>query len=146
MTPYQNRDQLLWGMGFGDYREYLQSELWSRIRGRAFKEHGSRCLLCGKRAALMHHRDYEYSTLVGDDLSSLVPLCNLCHQDVEFTKAGRKRSFKQVDSRLLSLFFRRSRSCSATSSKRLSVKSGSRKKRSRRGSGRRADAKRGSRS
>lgn len=100
MKEYAERDFVLYRLGFHDYREYLNSELWAEIRGRAFRQNGNRCLVCGRRAHLMHHRHYRIEVLLGYDLTALVPLCGDHHEAIEFTLNGRKRTLNQTDAAL----------------------------------------------
>lgn len=100
MKEYAERDFVLYRLGFHDYHEYLQSDLWAGIRGRAFRQNGNRCLVCDRRAHLMHHRHYRIEVLLGYDLTALVPLCDGHHESIEFTLNGRKRTLNQTDAAL----------------------------------------------
>lgn len=93
---YRERQEVLESMGFRSYAEYLLSDLWRQIRDRAFSAHGDTCVLCGKRAHVLHHLSYSLETLTGGDLSGLVPLCNRCHEEVEVDGGGAKRSFRDA--------------------------------------------------
>lgn len=52
---YAERDAVLVGMGFACYREYLESDLWVKIRGRVLKDRNT-CKVCRRPAKVVHHR------------------------------------------------------------------------------------------
>lgn len=93
---YADRNFELRAMGFPTYKDYLASELWSSIQGRAWLELGDRCLICSQAAQHLHHVNYDRETLEGVTLSGLAPLCGGCHLKVEFTKRGQKRKLHQA--------------------------------------------------
>jgi 5-methylcytosine-specific restriction endonuclease McrA len=60
------------------YAEYLQSDLWARVRTAALRRAGYRCSACGASRNLeVHHRTYE--RLGGEAWADLVVLCHGCH-------------------------------------------------------------------
>lgn len=66
----------------GDYKAYLQSDEWKRIREQALKRDGYTCRMCGTAINLrVHHVNYEY---VGTEheLDDVVTLCEECHSKV----------------------------------------------------------------
>jgi len=91
------RARTLYCLGFSSYREYLRSKLWRGIRQRVFAAKGRICVLCGCKAAQIHHRSYDRATLMGLLLTFLEPVCVKCHEEIEFTKTGRKRSRRAVE-------------------------------------------------
>jgi len=87
---YQRRDAALQEIGFASYREYLDSELWAKIRRMAFAKWGHICNKCRDKAELIHHANYSVDTLLGRDLSGLVPVCHACHTVAELDRFGNK--------------------------------------------------------
>lgn len=65
-----------------DYKSYLRSSKWRRIKLEVFKAADHRCAGCSEKANQVHHRDYRPRVLRGDDLSPLVALCKTCHDRV----------------------------------------------------------------
>lgn len=97
MKPsYTQRNALLPQLGFPTYADYLNSELWAEIRDAILDRDKRYCKMCGRRAFVVHHIDYAETMLLGESLDSLVSLCHSCHQDIEFTKEGRKRTLLQA--------------------------------------------------
>lgn len=88
---------VLRGMGYESYAAYLLSPLWQTIRRGAFALYGSQCVACQKKATQIHHRDYSPETLKGESLKSLCPICRGCHDKIEFTEDGRKRSLSSAN-------------------------------------------------
>jgi hypothetical protein len=69
-------------IGFDSYAEYLKSPLWASIRSRVYASKGRMCLDCKtRRATQIHHRQYDLTTLKGDTLNYLVPVCRQCHRE-----------------------------------------------------------------
>lgn len=89
-AEYGARNKNLRAMGFENYREYLKSEIWQRIRRLILRE-GVECVGgCGRAATQVHHGRYSRDVLEGRDLRHLYPICGGCHFRSEFTKAGEK--------------------------------------------------------
>lgn len=85
-----------------DYNAYLRSPVWRAIRQRKLETADYKCECgCGRRATLVHHRDYRPRVLAGEDLSPLVALCWQCHHVVEFDNRRRKRDVWQDKERVL---------------------------------------------
>ena len=97
---YEERDRVLFCLGFKSYPEYLKSDLWERVKNLAFAEHGKDCFVCGRRATVLHHVSYSASVLVGEDLSKIIPLCHKCHGFIEVDKDGHKRSLEGANALL----------------------------------------------
>lgn len=89
---YEQRNILLRELGFRTYSVYLNSRIWYAIRNSAYRIHGRTCRLCPRRAITIHHLSYTRAVLLGQDLSLLAPLCRYCHDQVEFSTDGRKRT------------------------------------------------------
>ncbi len=92
---YGSRIKVLMLLGFESYADYLESDLWKRVRTSAFALHGSFCELCHRRADLIHHLDYSHETLAGLNMDSLTPLCKPCHEAIEFQEDGSKRNLSE---------------------------------------------------
>ena len=87
---YAGRNYNLRQMGYSDYKEYLSSALWSRIRSLVL--FGSpECVACSRPADQVHHTAYDRNTLEGRTLECLVPVCQACHHSAEFYSSGEKR-------------------------------------------------------
>lgn len=93
---YQARNILLREMGYSNYAEYLESDLWAGIKRRAFEELGRLCLICNGGAEVLHHISYGKEVMQGKTLAPLAPLCHGCHHEVEFDAAGKKRTLAQA--------------------------------------------------
>lgn len=91
------RARTLFYLGFSSYKAYLKSKLWREIRKRVFAAKGRRCVLCGCKATQIHHRSYDRATLLGLILTFLEPVCKRCHEGIEFTESGRKRTRRAVE-------------------------------------------------
>ena len=95
VQTYAERNSVLRGLGYPSYAAYLASDLWREVRARAYREIGSVCKLCARPAQVVHHLSYSQEVLTGRDIrSGLAPLCNRCHERVERTPEGRKRSLR----------------------------------------------------
>ncbi len=92
---YLGRWKVLQSLGYASYEEYLNSSLWRRIRGRVFNLRGRVCLVCKGKATQVHHLSYRVEVLTGEGLSQLVPICNKCHESLEF-QDGVKREVYQM--------------------------------------------------
>lgn len=63
-----------------DYRAYLQTEHWQRVRKEAKERAGYRCQLCGSDKVYnleVHHNSYE--NLYNEKPEDVVVLCGPCH-------------------------------------------------------------------
>ncbi len=93
---YRQRDLLLTQLGFRNYAEYRESNLWKAIRSKVYAIKGRVCLLCQAKAHCIHHVDYGQDTLLGKNLNSLVPVCDTCHGLIEHDSNGVKRSLAEA--------------------------------------------------
>ena len=93
---YGARDHLIRKMGYRDYRHYLSSPLWKKLRADVLERDNYLCKSCGRRATEVHHSVYNQRSLGGRCLTDLVSLCRECHQWIEFTRSGKKRDTKRV--------------------------------------------------
>lgn len=99
LNPYEERNAMLRGMGFDDYKSYLNSPMWAGIRARVF-ENCPDCVKCGRDARQIHHLRYTAKNLSGESLSGLVAICAGCHVKAEFD-GERKVSLAEANCRLL---------------------------------------------
>jgi hypothetical protein len=74
------------------YEEYLASDLWQHIRGAVYRRDKGKCRICRGGGSQVHHLSYTTPVMEGRQLENLVLLCRPCHQRIEFSKSGRKRS------------------------------------------------------
>jgi len=90
---YQERNSLLSDLGFASYGDYLQSELWQKVRLAAKTLHGKRkCSLCAKKKRLeAHHYAYTAANLSGVSPEHIFFICSKCHRKVEFTRRSRRK-------------------------------------------------------
>jgi hypothetical protein len=101
-SEYQKRNEELPLIGYAGYREYLKSPEWATIR-QAMLAKAPRCLTCDKQACVVHHLKYDTRTLLGLDTTWLVSLCDGCHELIEITPTGKKRSLARANETLLAL-------------------------------------------
>lgn len=104
MNDYRQRNETLRRLGLGDYRNYLDSELWKSIRARVMKRDRFKCCVCRNKFHCVHHHDYDPATLLGKSIDRLFSLCEEHHKAVEFSENGRKRKFAEVREELRRLF------------------------------------------
>lgn len=71
--------RVLHEMGYASYEEYLQSDLWMRIRKKVLKKARKLCADCPSRATQVHHEAYTVENLKGMNLRFLVAVCDDCH-------------------------------------------------------------------
>lgn len=102
---YLKRSVALLKMGFNSYAAYMGSDLWASIRIAAYQVHGGNCAICNNPAVAIHHLDYSLDTLMGLRMSSLIPICDECHKQVEFD-GERKRPVHEARQITLSLLSR----------------------------------------
>ena len=61
------------------YDEYMNSDVWQKVRQRAFDHYGSQCNRCDRPAQQVHHKSY--SRFYGNELmEDLEVLCVPCHK------------------------------------------------------------------
>lgn len=97
---YAERDAALTELGFSNYSEYLNSELWKIVRRMAFsRKKNKKCKVCGQPTEVLHHTRYDVNTLRGRSLQNLMPLCRKHHEMIE--KDGeRKTALREANDRL----------------------------------------------
>lgn len=95
MRCYEKRAEALSLLGFADYKEYRESELWKGIRGKKLSRFRN-CLICNVPAFEVHHLSYDTQTLLGQKEFRLVQLCRGCHQRIEFD-GDKKRHLKDAN-------------------------------------------------
>lgn len=93
-SPWKIREESLGRLGFESYSDYLESDLWKRVRRRVFASKGKKCVFCGLKASQVHHHSYAIWVMEGRDLAPLSPVCNRCHDHGSVTKDGYVRTPK----------------------------------------------------
>lgn len=83
-SGYRLRARSLATLGFSSYREYLQSNLWDRIRSRVLRRDRFQCKSCLAPATQVHHRHYAFDVMAGRNIGPLISLCRDCHKQIEF--------------------------------------------------------------
>lgn len=96
---YQERNKILFGIGFKDYDEYLKSDLWAEIRFKQLKAMPD-CLMCGETATQVHHLKYTEENLKGINAKCLSSICRRCHNKIEFS-SGSKVTLESANKNLL---------------------------------------------
>jgi hypothetical protein len=92
---YAARDIVLGRIGFINYADYRESDLWKGIRRRVYKFRGRNCVLCGDKSKAIHHHSYAESVLRGEDIQPMYPMCDQCHKKIEYD-GKRKRDMADV--------------------------------------------------
>jgi hypothetical protein len=92
---YAARDIVLARMGFINYADYRESDLWKDIRRRVYKFRGRNCVLCGDKSKAIHHHSYAEPVLRGEDIHPMYPMCDKCHKKIEYD-GKRKRDMADV--------------------------------------------------
>ena len=82
-------------MSLMDYKAYLRSEKWKRIRRAVLRRDKRRCRSCGRRASQVHHGSYDPETMRGARLDKLYAICGKCHEAVSRDIFGFKREMKE---------------------------------------------------
>jgi hypothetical protein len=93
---YSRRNRLLSKLGYLGYRDYLKSDDWKRIRAEVMAT-DPLCILCERRAEVLHHSQYTVDVLLGLNNSRLAPLCHRCHERIEIDELGKKRSMSDAN-------------------------------------------------
>jgi hypothetical protein len=97
---YKSRNDVLRGMGFDSYQEYLKSSLWASIRWRVLKANPD-CYVCERKANQVHHEAYRKIDLDGRCLDRLRSLCGRCHYRIEFRDRDKlKLNTKQAKTKM----------------------------------------------
>lgn len=76
-------------LGFRDYDDYLQSDLWAGIRDKTLVVF-RRCRGCGKTATTIHLNGHGVETILGDNPAAIYPVCHECHRDINFRGTARR--------------------------------------------------------
>jgi len=100
---YKKRNKILkQRLGYSSYKEYLNSDLWYKLRTNVLKLNNYKCDICDAIANQVHHIDYKIATLRGEKLEKLIPLCQKCHKLIEFDN-NKKLHIKLVKNKLFNL-------------------------------------------
>ena len=65
-------------LGKEAYKNYLKTYHWKRVKARAKKLFGDKCLNCGSSKIDMHHLTYKNIGFEKPD--EVIPLCHKCHE------------------------------------------------------------------
>ena len=95
VAEYKERDRILRGIGFKDYRDYLASSTWAKIRTAKLKRVPA-CEICHDMAIQVHHRTYSALNLLGHSNEGLLSVCRSCHWMLEFRPGGIKRTMAEA--------------------------------------------------
>lgn len=87
---YKERSKSLNALGYRDYKEYLFSDEWKKIRKWVLRLFGGRCSFCTHNSGELHHSRYDIDTMAGNRLDMIYPVCHDCHQYGEFDSFGMK--------------------------------------------------------
>ena len=91
MDAYAERNELLLCLGYRNYRQYLRSDVWKRIRSEQLEKE-SNCYGCFCPAEAVHHGRYTEENLTGQTGKDLYSICTRCHEKCEVTQSGYKRN------------------------------------------------------
>lgn len=103
---YAIRNQVLRGLGYASYREYLTSPKWRAIHAAVMTRDKHKCFGCGKDAQQVHHDRYTKANLSGNMLDGMYSVCRICHHGIEFDN-GEKLSPQFATIKLRSIRFER---------------------------------------
>lgn len=98
----RRREKALLALGFQDYRDYLNSDLWRKIKANLLEKRPN-CELCGNVAITGHHKKYMQESLTNANDKFLVSICQGCHYHIEFDGDGKKNSQQIANTKMLVL-------------------------------------------
>lgn len=81
------------------YRELLKDPRWQKMRLEVMARDGFACRKCNDASSTLnvHHKFYTYGKMPWDyNPSTLVTLCESCHEAVEWDKAGYNNTLKNM--------------------------------------------------
>ena len=67
-----------------DYKTYMQSTLWKKIREWVLDRDKNECQVCHNPANEVHHRRYDWDVMEGESDDGLISLCKPCHKKIEY--------------------------------------------------------------
>lgn len=105
---YRRRAIILRRFGFKNYQEYLNSDMWRKIRAKQLRMK-PRCYACGDRATQVHHGKYTFLNMFGHSMEYLFSVCRDCHSGAEFNESGAKVSARIATRKLKKAHYLRSR-------------------------------------
>lgn len=75
-----------------DYKEYLNSPQWAKIRNKVLQRDDFKCSICGSyRGLQVHHLNYNHFKNEENYLEDLMTVCNECHEKIENQKKEQDR-------------------------------------------------------
>lgn len=87
---------IIWGTPPG-YELYLRRKLWKTIKARVLERDAHKCVRCGGKADIVHHRTYDQAVLDGLADEWLKSLCDGCHTVVHYDERGFWRSWQEAE-------------------------------------------------
>jgi len=82
-----------------NYKEYLQSDKWKKLRAEARKKAKKKCELCGGEPKNVHHVKYP-KCLENDCLDNLLVVCKKCHNKLHGIKDEKLQLMKVIEKRI----------------------------------------------
>ena len=83
---HKSDSELIYKSKVKQYRQYLQSKRWKKVRQKVLTESNYTCSKCGRPAKHVHHAKYSYKHWQGgikrENYDNLQPLCAQCHMDI----------------------------------------------------------------
>lgn len=67
------------GFSKEEYKTYINSHLWKRIKAKVIKRDNCKCVICGCNDKALHVHHLSYERFTAEDTSDLVTLCPDCH-------------------------------------------------------------------
>lgn len=87
---------IIWGTPPG-CELYLRRKLWKVIKARVLERDAHKCVRCGGKASIVHHRTYDQAVLDGLADEWLKSLCDGCHTVVHYDERGYWRSWQEAE-------------------------------------------------
>jgi hypothetical protein len=83
-----------------EYKKYIESDVWKKLRKKAYKRAKNKCELCGKPAECVHHIKYP-KNFSEDELDNLLVCCRKCHEKQHGIKdGGEELLIKEIKKRI----------------------------------------------
>jgi hypothetical protein len=100
-----HRNKNLKKLGFANYKEYLKSDYWKKIKERwnclrKSKKYWNMCYVCdGQKNLILHHLNYSITTLLKFVGSHMLPVCNDCHNKIHTLEHNEGIGIRQATKR-----------------------------------------------
>lgn len=101
-VTFSKRNNILRSAGFNNYQEYLNSDLWKKIKDKASKrDFWKTCNTCGSKENLrIHHAKYRAENLLEGKLNNLLPICQPCHDKIHDISREKNYTFRRAAKKL----------------------------------------------